>query len=160
MSYFSYGRGVAWIVDSLVIVGAAAGGASVVFGATPADEGNVWDWLATTPGVGLMLALGLVYLGCLTPRAGARSGQSLGKLLVGLRVTRSDGGPPGRPRLLARALLDMATVGVFLFVANTLVPDDAGPRGTPVVVAWLVTPCLLLAWVVRDRLLDIELSDA
>jgi hypothetical protein len=52
----------------------------------------------------------------------------------------------------------MATVGVFLFVANTFVPDDAGPRATPAIVAILVTPCLLIAWLVRDRLLDLQLS--
>jgi uncharacterized RDD family membrane protein YckC len=151
--YFTRRRGAAWMVDAAVVVGLAAGVATVL-GVDTAEEGSVLDWLATTRGVGLSLLLGFLYLG-LVP---ARTGQSLGKLLVGLRVTRKDGGPAGRARLLARALLDMATVGVFLFVANTFVPDDAGPRATPTIVAILVTPCLLIAWVVRDGLLDLRLS--
>ncbi len=153
--YFTRRRGVAWIVDAAVVVGVAAGVATVL-GVDTTDEGSVLDWLATTRGVGLALLLGFLYLG-LVP---SRTGQSLGKLLVGLHVTRTDGGPPGRPRLLARALLDMATVGVFLFAANTFVPDDAGPRGAPTIVAILVTPCLLLAWVVRDGLLGLQLARA
>ena len=47
---------------------------------------------------------------------------------------------------------------MFLFVANALVPDDAGAGGTPAVAAYLITPCLLIAWVTRDKLLDIQLS--
>src|SRR5262245_39441767 len=108
-SYFSRRRGIAWIVDALLVIGVSAGGASLVV------EGDVWGWLDTTRGYGVMLLVGFLYLGL----AGSRS---LGKLLVGLRVTRADGAPAGRLRLLARALLDMATVGAFLFAANTFVP--------------------------------------
>jgi uncharacterized RDD family membrane protein YckC len=157
--YFTRRRGVAWMVDAAVVVGLAAGAATVL-GVDTTEEGSVWDWLATTRGVGLSLLLGWLYLGLVPPRAGRRSGQSLGKLLVGLRVTRTDGGPPGRPRLFARALLDMATVGVFLFAANTFVPEDAGPRSTPFIVAVLVGPCLWIAWVARDRLLDLQLTSS
>jgi uncharacterized RDD family membrane protein YckC len=156
-SYLSRSRGVAWVVDALVVVGTTAGLAAVL-GVTPADEGNVWDWLATTPGVVAMLLLGFLYLGWLTPSTGGRCGQSLGKRLVGLRVTRRDGRPPGRARILARAAWDTATVGVFLTAATALVPDDAGAGGTPAIVAYLVTPCLLIAWVTRDKFLDIQLS--
>ena len=101
-SYLSRGRGVAWVLDALVVVGTAAGLAAVL-GLAPADQASVWDWLATTPGVAAMLLLGFLYLGWLTPSTGRRCGQSLGKRLVGLRVTRSDGRPPGRVRILARA---------------------------------------------------------
>jgi uncharacterized RDD family membrane protein YckC len=155
--YLSRRRGVAWTVDALVVIGLGAGGASIVFGATAADEGNVWDWLGTTHGVGLMLLVGFLY-GGLIP---ARSGQSLGKLLVGLRVTRSDGGPPGRPRLLARALLDMATVGAFILAGNAFVPYQGEPTVgvAPAIFGILITPSLLVAWIVRDGLLDLQLSE-
>jgi hypothetical protein len=153
--YFSRRRGFAWAVDALAVVGVAAGGASLVV------SENVWDWLGTTRGVALMLLLGFLYLGLLPPRAGRRSGQSLGKLLVGLRVTRSGGGAPGRRRLLGRALLDMVTVGALVFAANTFVPYEGHPNVglAPAIFGILVTPSLLLAWMVRDRLLDLQLSE-
>src|SRR4051812_16788581 len=156
-NYLSRRRGVAWTVDALVVIGLAAGGASIVFGATAADEGSVWDWLGTTHGVGLMLLVGFVYRGLLP----TRYGQSLGMLLAGLRVTRSDGGPPGRARLLARALLDMATVGAFILAGNTFVPYQGSPSVgvAPTIFGILVTPCLLIAWMVRDGLLDLQLSE-
>ena len=159
--YFSRRRGFAWAVDALVVLGLAAGGASLAFSVTAADEGNVWDWLGSTRGVGLMLVLGWIYLGLLPPRAGRRSGQSLGKLLVGLRVTRAGGGAPGRRRLLARALLDMVTVGALVFAANTFVPYEGHPNVglAPTIFGILVTPSLLLAWMVRDGLLDLQLSE-
>jgi uncharacterized RDD family membrane protein YckC len=155
--YLSRRRDAAWIVDALVVVGTAAGLAAAL-GITPPDEGSVWDWLATTRGVAAMLLLGLLYLGWLTPSTGPHCGQSLGKLLVGLRVTRPDGRPPSRARMLARAAWDMATLGVFLFAANALVPDGAGAGGTPAIAACLITPCLLIAWLARHKLLDIQLS--
>jgi uncharacterized RDD family membrane protein YckC len=153
--YFSRRRGIAWVVDGLAVVGLAAGGASLVVG------GNVWDWLGSPRGVGLMLLLGFLYLGLLPPRAGRRSGQSLGKLLVGLRVTRAGGAAPGRARLLARALLDMVTVGALVFAANTFVPYEGHPNVglAPAIFGILVTPSLLLAWMVRDGLLDLQLSE-
>ena len=155
--YLSRRRGVAWIVDALVVVGAAAGFAAAV-GITPPDKGSVWDWLATTRGVVAILLLGFLYLGLLTPSTGPHCGQSLGKRLVGLRVTRPNGRPPRRARILARAVWDVATCGVFLFAANALGPDDAGAGGTPAIAAYLITPCLLIAWVARDKLLDLQLS--
>jgi uncharacterized RDD family membrane protein YckC len=96
------------------------------------------------------LLLGFLYLGWLTPTTGRRCGQSLGKRLVGLRVTRCDSRPPGHARILARAAWDTATVGAFLIAANVLIPDDAGAHGTPAIVAYLVTSCLLIAWMARD----------
>jgi uncharacterized RDD family membrane protein YckC len=155
--YLSCRRGVAWIADRAHSRRHDRGPRRRPRHDTP-DEGNRWDWLATTRGVVAMLLLGLLYLGWLTPSAGAHCGQSLGKLLVGLRVTRPDGRPPGRVRILARAAWDMATLGVFVFAANALVPEDAGARGTPAIAALLVTPCLLIAWVARDKLLDIQRS--
>jgi uncharacterized RDD family membrane protein YckC len=145
MLYFSRRRGFAWVVDALVVIGVSAGGASLVV------EGDVWDWLGTTRGYGLMLLVGFLYLALAGPR-------SLGKLLTGLRVTRSDGSAPGRLRLLARALLDMATVGAFLFAANAFVPYEGEPTASPIFAA-VVTPCFFIAWVVRDRLLDLQLAE-
>src|SRR5262245_58136955 len=140
--YFTRRRGVAWAIDVVVVVGATAGGASLV------HEGDVWEWLDTTPGYGTLLLVGVLYLGLLMPR-------SLGKLLVGFRVTRTDGGPPGRARLFARAVLDMATVGAFLFAAHTFVPYKGEPTASPIFAAF-VTPCFFFAWVVRDWLLDLQ----
>src|SRR5262245_46977826 len=85
VDYFDRRRAVAWTVDTLLVMGAAAGGASLVFGRTAADEGSVGDWLMTIQGLGVMLAIGFLYLGLLP---------SLGKFVVRFRVTRSDGGPP------------------------------------------------------------------
>jgi len=155
--YLSRRRGVAWIVDALIVIGATAGLATAL-GITPADQASVWDGLATTRGVTAMLLLGFLYLGWLTPSTGPHCGQSLGKRLVGLHVTRPDGRPPGRARILARAAWDVATCGVFLFAANAIVPDDAGAGGTPAIAAYLITPCLLIAWLAREKLLDIQLS--
>ena len=143
--YFTRRRGVAWVVDALVVIGVSAGGVSLV-----SDERSVWDWLDTTRGYGLLLLVGFLYLGLVAPR-------SLGKLLAGLRVTRSDGSTPGRLRLLARALLDMATVGAFLFAAHTFVPYEGEPTASPLFAA-VVTPCFFAAWFVRDRLLDLQLA--
>jgi uncharacterized RDD family membrane protein YckC len=143
-AYFTRRRGVAWAVDALVVIGVSAGGASLVV------EGDVWDWLDTTRGYALMLLVGFLYLGLVGPR-------SLGKLLAGLRVTRSDGSTPGRLRLLARALLDMATVGAFLFAAHTFVPYEGEPTASPLFAA-VVAPCFFAAWFVRDRLLDLQLA--
>jgi uncharacterized RDD family membrane protein YckC len=145
--YFTRRRGFAWAIDVGLVIGAAAGGASV-FGVE-----DVWDWLVTTPGFELLVALGFVYLAFLTPRYG----QSLGKLAVGLCVTRTDGRPPGRLRLLGRAVFDMATVAAFLYVVSNFVPERE-PGHTPELVDLLITPCLLLAWFVRDRVLDLQLS--
>jgi uncharacterized RDD family membrane protein YckC len=143
--YFTRRRGVAWVVDALLVIGVCAGGASLVL-----DESSVWDWLDTTRGYELMLLVGFLYLGLVGPR-------SLGKLLAGLRVTRSDGSPAGRLRLLARALLDMATVGAFLFAAHRFVPYEGEPTASPLFAA-VVTPCFFVAWFVRDRLLDLQLA--
>jgi uncharacterized RDD family membrane protein YckC len=154
--YLSRRRGFAWIVDGLVVVGISGLGATVAFHF--ADPGrNPWDWLATVPGVAAMLTVGWLYLGLLTSSSGSRCGQTLGKWLVGLAVMRADGRSPGRGRLLGRAACDMATMAVFLVVAQT---SDEGPRGADWIVVLLLTPCLLAAWVIRDRLLDVRLTRA
>ena len=42
---------------------------------------------------------------------------------------------------------------------RSLAAVDAGAAGRPTIVAYLVTPCLLIAWVAKDKLLDTQLSD-
>src|SRR5262245_49421364 len=92
-------RGVAWTIDTLLVGGVVAGGVTAT--------GNDIDWLMSAPGVCLVLAVGWVYLACLT----SRSGQTLGKRIAGLGVARSDGRAPGRVRLAGRAACDIATIG-------------------------------------------------
>jgi uncharacterized RDD family membrane protein YckC len=60
-----------------------------------------WPYLAA-----YLAALGLIYAGYFT----GTTGQTLGKLALGLRVVDPAGQPPGYPRALARALLGSAGV--------------------------------------------------
>jgi uncharacterized RDD family membrane protein YckC len=152
LSYASRRRGVAWTVDACLVIGLVAGGALL---ASP-DDTAAGDWLGTAPGVAVMLALGFLYLGLLTPSRGAHSGQTLGKRLIGVTVTRPDGRPPGRARLLARAACDMGTIAGFLLIVSAL--DDGEPGQTPGVKGLIIAPFFFAAWAVRDRLLDVQLS--
>jgi hypothetical protein len=70
--YFTRRRGVAWKVDAAVVVGLAAAAATVL-GVDTSEEGSVWDWLATTRGVGLSLLSASCTSGWSRPRAGRRS---------------------------------------------------------------------------------------
>jgi uncharacterized RDD family membrane protein YckC len=149
VSWSSRRRGVAWTVDALIVGGVAAGGVAAM--------GDDVEWLMSAPGVGLVLALGWVYLGLLT----SRSGQSLGKRVAGLGVARSDGRPPGRLRLLGRAACDMATVGLFIVASDVFELDRYGDQTwTAVLVGALVLPAFLLAWWLRDNALDLTLVRA
>jgi uncharacterized RDD family membrane protein YckC len=66
----------------------------------------VWGWLA-----GYLAALGLVYATYFT----SVTGQTLGKLALGLRVVDVAGQPPSAPRALARAALgSIGVAAVFL----------------------------------------------
>jgi uncharacterized RDD family membrane protein YckC len=152
LPYLSRRRGIAWAVDGCIVIAVVAAGALI----GSADDTAAWEWLTTAPGLAVMLALGFIYLGLLTPSRGARSGQTLGKLLSGVTVTRPNGRPPGRARLLARAACDMATIAGFLLIVSAL--DDGQPGSTPGVKGLIITPFFFAAWAVRDRLLDIQLS--
>jgi uncharacterized RDD family membrane protein YckC len=68
-----------------------------------------WPYL-----VGYLAALGLIYAGYFT----GTTGQTLGKLIFGLRVVDAAGRPPGYLRALARALL--GCLGVVLAAAGLL----------------------------------------
>jgi hypothetical protein len=41
---------------------------------------------------------------------------------------------------------------------SNLAPEHDGPGHAPDLIGLLITPCVLFAWVVRDRLLDLQLS--
>ena len=88
----------------------------------------------------------------------SRFGQSLGKRVTRLRVVRADGRPPGRPRLLGRAALDMATVGGFILVCDIFELDRYGGENLLSAFAGaLILPGFLIAWWLRDQLLDLQL---
>jgi uncharacterized RDD family membrane protein YckC len=139
-------RGVSWTIDAVLVCGVALGGVTAA--------GAEVDWLMSAPGVCFVLALGFVYLGWLT----SRFGQSLGKRVTRLRVVRADGRPPGRLRLLGRAALDMATVGIFILACDTLGLDRYGGENLLTALAGaLILPGFLIAWWLRDNLLDLQL---
>ena len=139
-------RAVSWTLDAVLVGGVALGGVLAV--------GAEVDWLLSAPGVGFVLVLGFLYLGWLTSRVG----QSLGKRIAGLRVTRTSGRPPGRGRLLARAAFDMATLGLFILVCDVFdLQHRTGETLLAAIAGALILPGFLIAWWLRDQLLDIEL---
>jgi uncharacterized RDD family membrane protein YckC len=81
---------------SLVVYFASRAAHVTVAGLLPS-----WPYLA-----GYLGALGLIYAGYFT----GTTGQTLGKLALGLRVVDASGQPPGYARALARALLGCAGV--------------------------------------------------
>jgi uncharacterized RDD family membrane protein YckC len=142
-------RAVSWTLDGALVGGVAVGGVL----ALGADA----EWLLSAPGVGFVLVLGFVYLGWLT----SPSGQSPGKRITGLRVTRSSGKPPGRGRLLGRAAFDMVTLGLFILVCDVFdLQHRTGETLLAAVAGALILPGFLIAWWLRDQLLDIELVRA
>lgn len=94
------------LVDLGVLVGLWAG---ILYGAGRAARvplGGLqpaWPWL-----VGYMALLGLLYAAYFT----GTTGQTLGKMLFGLRVVTRGGGIPGYPEALGRALLGSVGAGL------------------------------------------------
>ena len=95
---------------SLVVYFASRAAHVTVAGLLPS-----WPYL-----VGYLAALGLIYAGYFT----GTTGQTLGKIALGLRVVDAAGQPPGYLRALARALLGSAGV---LFAAAGLAPMAFDP---------------------------------
>ena len=82
------------------------------------------QWLLKTIGIAWIIPYGFVMF-IYFPYFHAMSGQTPGKRLTGLRVTRLEGSPVGWSRALSRCLIDCLAItawGVALFVAIENLP--------------------------------------
>lgn len=94
-------------------------------GAVPADAAAWVDWRAGDVLDALFMVLGGVYfVGCT-----ARWGQTAGKLLLGLRVVRADGGPVGGGQALFRETLGRLAAGFLLGLGYLWVLADPQGQG-------------------------------
>jgi uncharacterized RDD family membrane protein YckC len=73
-------------------------------------------------GAALLALLGLAVVNCVLLH---RSGQTLGKKLVGVRIVRSDRSRCDLPRLIFVRILPVALVGAIPFIGSILVLVDA-----------------------------------
>jgi uncharacterized RDD family membrane protein YckC len=116
-------RLVAFLLDAVIlavpdsiIVSAVAGSAATAGVTSPANVGpRLWE------AVGVAVVVTLGYFSFLD---GGRTGQTLGKKMVGIAVRDVDtGGPVGAGRALLRRFVFFATYfGLILFVLNALSP--------------------------------------
>jgi uncharacterized RDD family membrane protein YckC len=106
-------RGIAWVVDLFVISFIAAWPAAYFF---PDSENMSVDELTNDARlVAIMLAIYIVYPWLME----ALRGQTLGKMVVGIKVVREDGSPVGVWQSLVRSVLRVVD-GLFVGIVGAL----------------------------------------
>lgn len=126
----------AWVIDGIVpgiILGIAGGVGGALIKVTPSGNSQVLDltWLLVLLGVGSVLSVGWAVFQWLWE---AKTGKTVGNLLLGLRTTCMDGGPAGVLAIFLRNLIVyvssiLPTVGPLLVVLSNAWDSNGKTQG-------------------------------
>ncbi len=135
-------RLVALIIDSVVIIGLGLGLSSAAFVILNqrVDETDLGEYALAAVGFALLIimAVAALYLSLLV----GFKGQTLGKMVVGIRVVDKEGKIPGLRRAFVRELVGKLLIGTVLVTAVSAL---TGP------LSLLMVPGAGLTWIARSR---------
>lgn len=126
----------AWVIDGLVpgiILGVAGGVGAALIKVTPSGNSQVLDltWLLVLLGIGAVLSLGWAIFQWLWE---AKTGKTVGNLLLGLRTTSMEGTPAGVLAIFLRNLIVyvssvVPTIGPLLVVLSNAWDSNGKAQG-------------------------------